>query len=308
MVPELTLGSGARVSIRLAQPATANDWGAARALIEEYATSLNLDLSFQNLAHELEHLTEHYGPPQGAFLLAEDNGSFLGCVGLRHFSDAAAEIKRLYTVPAARGRGVGRLLAEGIAAIGKELGYARLLLDTLPSMNAAHRLYTSLGFRPIPAYRFNPVQGAAFLELALDAKPCEHRGTVAQIDAVIARFFRAFDNRAGRRPTLDELTRLFVPGAIIVRDAGSCCEHYAVAQFAEPRLRLLTSGELVEFHEWEIDSSTQITASVALRTSRYRKQGTLNGQPYGGTGHKFFQLAKLASGWHISALAWTDDR
>jgi putative acetyltransferase len=163
------------VTIRLAQPQSENDWQHARGLIEEYAASLNLDLSFQSLAHELGHLREEYGPPTGAFLLAQDSGSCLGCVGLRHFSDDAGEIKRLYIIPAARGRGVGRLLAEGIVAAGKELGYARLLLDTLPSMNEAHRLYMSLGFKRISAYRFNPVQGTAFLELELNAEPSNNR-------------------------------------------------------------------------------------------------------------------------------------
>jgi len=155
------------VTIRLARPLSDKEWHHARRLIEDYAASLNLDLSFQGLAQELAHLKDEYGPPTGALLLAEEDGSYLGCVGLRHFSDDAGEIKRLYMVPAARGRGVGRLLAEGIVAAGKQLGYARLLLDTLPSMKQAHRLYMSLGFKPIPAYRFNPVQGTAFLRLDL---------------------------------------------------------------------------------------------------------------------------------------------
>jgi GNAT superfamily N-acetyltransferase len=155
------------VAIHLVQPRSDDEWRNARHLIEEYAASLNLDLSFQNLAYELEHLASEYGPPAGAFFLAEENGSYLGCVGLRHFSDGIGEIKRLYTIPAARGRGLGRLLAEKIVAAGKLLGYRRLLLDTLPSMKEAQSLYVSLGFKPTTAYRFNPVEGTAFLELEL---------------------------------------------------------------------------------------------------------------------------------------------
>jgi carbonic anhydrase len=155
------------VAIHVVAPSSDEQWRNARHLIEEYAASLNLDLSFQNLAYELEHLAGEYGPPAGAFFLAEENGSYLGCVGLRQFSDGIGEIKRLYTIPAARGRGLGRLLAERIVAAGKLLGYRRLLLDTLPTMKEAQLLYLSLGFKPTAAYRYNPVAGTAFLELEL---------------------------------------------------------------------------------------------------------------------------------------------
>jgi GNAT superfamily N-acetyltransferase len=88
-------------------------------------------------------------------------------VGLRRLPNGAGEMKRLYTVPAVRGRRVGRLLAEGIVAAAKELGYAALVLDTLPFMSEAQALYASLGFEPTDAYRFNPIQGTAYLELKL---------------------------------------------------------------------------------------------------------------------------------------------
>ena len=156
------------MTIRLVQlPQSAEDWRPARQLIEEYAASLNLDLSFQNFAHELEQLTSEYAPPTGAFLLAEENDVYVGCIGVRLCSHGVGEIKRLYVIPAARGRGIGRLLVEGILVEAKKLGYTRLLLDTLPSMIEAQSLYVSLGFKPTAAYRFNPVPGTAFLELEL---------------------------------------------------------------------------------------------------------------------------------------------
>ena len=117
------------MTIRLVQPQSEGDWRQARQLVEEYAASLNLDLSFQNFAHEMEHLTSEYAAPAGALLLAEEKGAFLGCIGVRQFSDDVGEVKRLYVTPAARGRRVGRLLAEGIIAAAKQLGYTRLLLD-----------------------------------------------------------------------------------------------------------------------------------------------------------------------------------
>ena len=151
----------------LTQPQSAADWLQARELVEEYAASLNLDLAFQDFPHELEHLDTEYAAPTGAFLLARERGEGLGCAGLRRFADGDGEIKRLYVVPAARGRGIGALLAGGIVAEARRLGYARLLLDTLPAMRPAQSLYASLGFKPTTAYRYNPLAGAAFLELLL---------------------------------------------------------------------------------------------------------------------------------------------
>lgn len=152
----------------LRQPESARDWQRARALIEEYAAALGHDLSFQNIAHELDHLADEYSAPGGgAFLLAFDGDECLGCVGVRRFGGHDGEIKRLYVVPAARGRGLGLMLARAIVAEGRRLGYARLLLDTLSFMQEAQSLYGSLGFRQIAAYRYNPLPGATYYELAL---------------------------------------------------------------------------------------------------------------------------------------------
>ncbi len=135
--------------------------------MEEYAASLRLDLGFQNIGHELDHLSSEYSAPTGAFLIAAEHGEALGCAGVRRFADGDGEIKRLYVIPAARGRGIGLQLARRIIDEGHRLGYARLLLDTLPAMQEAQSLYVALGFRPTSAYRFNPVPGAAYFELSL---------------------------------------------------------------------------------------------------------------------------------------------
>jgi GNAT superfamily N-acetyltransferase len=126
-----------------------------------------VDLSFQNFEHEVEHLATEYTAPAGVLLLAEENEIFVGCIGLRRFAPGVGEIKRLYVSPAGRGDGVGRFLVEGVLVVAEQLGYTRLVLDTLPSMKDAQRLYASLGFTPTAPYRFNPVPGTAYLEKVL---------------------------------------------------------------------------------------------------------------------------------------------
>jgi putative acetyltransferase len=138
-----------------------------RELFEEYAGSLGIDLGFQDFRAELERLPGSYAPPEGRLLLGIEGGAPAGCVALRPLEPGIAEMKRLYVRPAFRGTGWGRRLAKRIIAEAVEAGYTSMRLDTLPSMAGARGLYLSLGFREIPAYRHNPILGAAFLELSL---------------------------------------------------------------------------------------------------------------------------------------------
>jgi len=143
------------------------DVATAKALFQEYADGLGVDLCFQGFAEELAGMPGAYAPPAGRLLLAVDGAEALGCVGLRPLGDGACEMKRLYTRPAARGRGLGRALAERVIAEARAIGYARMRLDTLPTMVAARAMYRELGFREIGSYRPNPVEGTLYLELAL---------------------------------------------------------------------------------------------------------------------------------------------
>jgi len=138
-----------------------------RALFREYADSLNIDLSFQNFESEVADLPGKFAAPLGRILLAQSNGQTIGCVAMRPIDDTICEMKRLYIGPSGRGQKIGRQLGAMICQVAKEAGYARIRLDTLPSMHAALHLYASLGFKPISAYVFNPIEGAIFLECDL---------------------------------------------------------------------------------------------------------------------------------------------
>ena len=141
--------------IRAAGP---DDVETVRELLREYADDIGVDLSFQDFDSELADPLAFYD----VVLLADG-----GCVALRCIDERTCEMKRLYVRSGSRGSGLGRRLAEAVIAEAQARGYERMLLDTLPTMTAARRLYTSLGFRETAPYRPNPIAGSSFLELVL---------------------------------------------------------------------------------------------------------------------------------------------
>lgn len=127
------------------------------------------------------------------------------------------------------------------------------------------------------------------------------------IDALVAAFFRAFDNRHGPADLM-ELNALMLQSAIVTQANADGTAVATLKQFIEPRRRLLCGGALTDFHEWEEQAATFRFGSIATRISLYRKEGILEGAPYSGHGWKCFQLCLTQDGWRIAALSWSDAR
>jgi|GEM_PF-3744 carbonic anhydrase len=143
-----------------------------RQFFRNYAAWLGVDLCFQNFDEEMATLPGRYAEPGGRLFYAEvDAGGEkrgAGCVGIRHFAEGVCELKRLYVDPAQRGFGIGRQLALAAIRAAREIGYRKILLDTLPAMRIAVKLYRELGFLEAPAYYQTPVEGTQFLALDLE--------------------------------------------------------------------------------------------------------------------------------------------
>jgi ribosomal protein S18 acetylase RimI-like enzyme len=153
--------------LKIAEAVTEEDIESAKTLFVEYADSLGFDLSFQRFDEELRSLPGDYARPKGCLLLAACDGQTAGCVALRPLEEGVCEMKRLYVRPEFRGMGVGRALAEAVIKEGQDIGYNCMRLDTVPLMDVARMLYASLGFERISPYRYNPIEGAVFMELKL---------------------------------------------------------------------------------------------------------------------------------------------
>ena len=95
-------------------------------------------------------------PPSGYFVVARQDGTPVGCGGLIRRSADAAEIKRMWTSPSARGRGVARRILAMLEDIARDEGFSRVLLDTNRSLNEARALYARCGYVEIARYNQNP--------------------------------------------------------------------------------------------------------------------------------------------------------
>lgn len=157
------------LSTRIIEATLPRHFSIAAGLFQEYAGELAIDLCFQGFAAELTRLPALYGPPNGCLLLLIRDDAAVGCGALRSLAEGICEMKRLYVRGSLRGGHLGRAVAEQLISRGREMGFKSMRLDTLADMQAALRLYRSLGFREIPAYYANPIPNAVYLELDLSA-------------------------------------------------------------------------------------------------------------------------------------------
>jgi GNAT superfamily N-acetyltransferase len=103
----------------------------------------------------------------------DDDGTPLGCGALRSLGDGVAEVKRMYVVPAARGRGLSKGMLAALEDAARDRGWTTLRLETGPLQPEAVALYSGAGYRPISAfgaYVGDPdAEDSLFFERVLDA-------------------------------------------------------------------------------------------------------------------------------------------
>jgi GNAT superfamily N-acetyltransferase len=98
-----------------------------------------------------------FAPPHGTFFVGYRDGEPVCAGGIKRLDDHAAEIKRMYVVPAARRRGVARALLGALEDAARERGYRVVRLDTGARQPHAMALYASEGYVEIGNFNANPV-------------------------------------------------------------------------------------------------------------------------------------------------------
>ena len=127
------------------------------------------------------------------------------------------------------------------------------------------------------------------------------------ITAVLTDFFGVFDNRDNREPDWAMLRDLCSERVRIVKCEVDHEQIDDINEFIEPRKAILSSGELIDFHENLIDVEIQSFGRIAHAFVTYRKQGIYQGEPLLGYGKKSIQLLKEKDGWKIFSITWFDE-
>jgi GNAT superfamily N-acetyltransferase len=86
------------------------------------------------------------------FVVGLVDGVVVACGALQELGDGVGEVKRMYVLPAHRGRGLSRQILTAVEDMATERGLHTLRLETAPFLHAAVGLYTSTGYTEIPPF------------------------------------------------------------------------------------------------------------------------------------------------------------
>jgi len=81
-----------------------------------------------------------------------ENDEPVGCGAIKNFNNEAMEVKRMYTAPAHRGKGIATRMLTELEVWASELSYKKCVLETGKRQREAIRLYEKNGYRRTPNY------------------------------------------------------------------------------------------------------------------------------------------------------------
>ena len=129
--------------------ATNRDGERIRALVFAVLAEYGLQPDAETSESDLKDIEATYLKPGGVFELVEDErGNLAGTVGLCPLDENTCKLRKMYLIPEARGKGLGRRMLERAIEHARRLGFKTIILETVSVMKEAVRLYTRSGFRP----------------------------------------------------------------------------------------------------------------------------------------------------------------
>ena len=136
-------------------------------MLVSHDPSFQVYLDIQHYADEIRDLEAKYGRPEGRLYLALWEGEAAGCIALRKMDEQRCEMKRLYVRPEYRGERLGEMLVQKLIDDARAIGYKHMMLDTLPFLEIAIRMYKKLGFYETDCYNDSPMDTTIFMRFDL---------------------------------------------------------------------------------------------------------------------------------------------
>lgn len=99
---------------------------------------------------EVQAMSQYYDPIKGStYLVALADDKVVGGCGIASFNSSknVSELRKLFLLPEARGKGVGKELTKLCIDFARSSNYQRCYLDTLSNMTTAVKMYEKMGFR-----------------------------------------------------------------------------------------------------------------------------------------------------------------
>lgn len=121
----------------------------------------------------MEDIEVIHCPPNGGTRLALKDGKPVGCGMFHTIEPGVAEIKRVFVTEFARGTGAGFAIMQSLIDACRAQGYDYIRMDTGKPLEAATRLYLSMGFELRDSYSEVPEVADGhllFFEMKLTSK------------------------------------------------------------------------------------------------------------------------------------------
>ncbi len=115
----------------------------------------------------------NYQVPHAAYFVAEIDNRIVGGCGINKLDGGEpgiCELQRMFLLPEARGKGIGRLLMNTCVQKAKALGFDEIYLESLTQMTEAIRLYERSGFNLITEPKGNTGHGGCNVFMTLNLK------------------------------------------------------------------------------------------------------------------------------------------
>jgi putative acetyltransferase len=103
---------------------------------------------------EVDWMSRAYAQPRCAYFVIEQDGAVIGGAGVAPLTGGdgdTCELRKMYFLPQARGRGAGAAMMQRCLQAARDFGFSQCYLETLGGMDAAMKLYERSGFKRIDA-------------------------------------------------------------------------------------------------------------------------------------------------------------